>query len=172
VTVYLQHVRLVTRTKDVDDAGTDDGVELWYFVTNILGDYGGSLGARDRWQVWSLNNAGDDRERGRTDVYEKSLILSEIAQKVGGYDIPQGVEFDDMEKVRRVPFYLKIKGPDWWKIENYSLYGKFKEIVSFDLPVVDRGWVLMARDVKDIELSADNCEASAWHQILINGPLA
>jgi hypothetical protein len=167
VSVYLQQIRLVTRTKDVSDAGTDDGVELWYFVTKIPNDYQGTLGVRDFWQVWSLDNSGDDRERGQTDVYERSLILTEIAQ----YGIPQGVVFGDMERVRRVPFYLKIKGPDWWKIDNYSLYGRFKELVSLNLPIVDRGWVLMAQEINDVQLSTDSREASVWHQILINGPL-
>lgn len=61
-------------------------------------------------------------------MYEESLDLSDIGEIVNGYPIPPGMKFSEFDRVTRVPFYLKINGPDWWKIERYSLLVSSKRL--------------------------------------------
>lgn len=173
MSVILQRVRLYTTTKNEPDAGTDSGVELQYFVkTARLASESPPLKIRYGWEKWNLDNPWDDRERGRTDMYEISLQdLSDVGSIVGGIHIPSGVHFGSFEEVRMKPFYLRIRGSDWWKIDHYFLYGLFKELPSPLTHVIDHGWLLMAEQTADVELSTDDEEGSKWHQILINGPL-
>jgi len=169
----LQRIRLYTTTKDEPDAGTDSGVELWYFVSTArLTTESQPLRVRQGWKKWNLDNPWNDRECGRTDMYELSLEdLSDVGLIIGGVHIPSGVEFQSLDDVRQRPFYLKILGEDWWKIESYVLYGLFKEVPQPLTGINDLGWVEMARLNQYVELSEDVEEGSKWHQILINGSL-
>lgn len=173
MSVHLRGIRLYVTTKDEPDAGTDSGVELHYF-TSTARLHGEELRSREGWQVWNLNNPGNDRERGQTDLYEISLEdLSDVGKIVGGLHIPPGVAFRNFAEVRLTPFYLRIKGDDWWKIESYMLYGWFQEVRE-PIPtggIQDWGWLQMAERTRDVELSTDDSEGSRWHQICITGTL-
>lgn len=172
MSLHLQRIRLYVTTKDAPNAGTDSGVELWYFVkTARLTN--GSLRVRHGWKKWELDNPWDDRERGRTDLYQISLEdLSDVGQSIGGQQVPRGVAFQNFDDVRLAPFYLKIKGDDWWEIDSYVLYGLFKEMLT-PIPsgIINHGWLPIAQLNSDVELSEDVTEGSRWHQILINGNL-
>ncbi len=85
--------------------------------------------------------------------------------------MPDGICFETMDEVRHHPFYLKILGDDWWKIDSYAMFGKFAFIPDPLTHIDDLGWVEMARLQTDVELSSDDAEGSRWHEIEINGSL-
>jgi hypothetical protein len=174
VTMFvLQRARLNLTTKDEPDAGTDSGVRLHYFTSTarLVWD-SNELRHRQGWQRWDLDKPWDDRKPGRTDTYEIDLMqFSDVDLNVGGISIPNGAGFATIEEVRRRPYYLEIRGDDWWKMDDYVMYGLFKHIPNPLTHIDNLGWVEMARLEADTELSVDDREGSRWHQILINGSL-
>jgi hypothetical protein len=90
------------KTSDVADAGTDSDVSLKLCGTNVC------TRARD------IDNPGDDRERGKTDVYNKT--------------------WEDVGTVNRVCIYMEA-GSDWHLEWIHVKYGDQEVKFAYD------GWV-------------------------------
>jgi hypothetical protein len=149
---WLDKVRLVVTTKDVANAGTDDRVDLEYFLDN-------------EWKAERLNHAWDDRERGRTEMYEVDIEPPALGTSID----PPGHEIGNWSDVKQTRFRLRIRGNDAWLIDSYFLLGHFYDSVSH--PAKDLGWHLMAYRDDDVWMSTDNTEGRELFDIEINGPL-
>jgi len=170
MSVHLQKIRLFATTKDLPDAGTDSGVELWFYVNSNPWTTFPNKG----WNRTNLDHPWDDRERGRTEMYEIDFQVGNIGVSVSGTPVPKGIAYSDFTNARTGSFWLKMKGNDWWKIDHYYLLGYFKElrhvpgtIDSFQ--TIDHGWLLMARRDGDVDMSTDPTEGKTWHLIELNG---
>ena len=169
MSVHLQRIRFLTTTKDEKGAGTDDGVDLWYHVNNHLWTTLRPLG----WYAEELNHKLNDRERGRTDMYELDFRRG-VGVSVSGTSVPQGIAFNDFTHARTGSFWLRMKGKDWWKLDHYYLLGDFRELRHLPDTIdsfnnIHYGWLMMARREGDVEMSTDPSEGQTWHHIELNG---
>jgi hypothetical protein len=126
------------------------------------------------WNRLNLDHRWDDREQGRTEMYEVDFQEGDIGINISGTNVPRGIAFNDFNHARTASFWLRMKGDDWWKIDHYNLLGYFKElrhvpgtIDSFQ--TIDHGWLLMARRDGDVDMSTDPSEGKTWHFIDLNG---
>ena len=170
MSVHLQKIRFFATTKDVKNAGTDSGVEMWYYVKYHPWTTYPNLG----WNAKNLNHRWNDRERGRTEMYEIDFQGGNIGKNVSGTPVPKGIAFNDFSHARTATFWLKMKGRDWWKINHYYLMGYFRELRhvpgTIDMfEIKDHGWLLMARRDGDVDMSKDPSEGKTWHLIDLNG---
>jgi hypothetical protein len=169
MSIHLQRVRLSVTTGKGKNDGTDDAVFLDFNVRpHPLSSYG-STG----WQRENLDTPDNDRERGRTDVYnlnftsvadDQDVIVGVGASVYTTFSIPEGIAFDSFEKVRDMPFFLILNGDDFWKLASYNLMGHFME--SWTPPnaidsnvIYDHGWLLLTAHDVSIGLSQDPDEA-------------
>lgn len=152
MTIWLEKLRLIVTTKDVTDAGSDERVDLEYVLDNEL-------------KSVRLNHPWDDREQGRTEMYEIAVDQA----SVGTANDPPGREIGTWNDVKNIPVRLRIYGNDAWLIDDYLLIGYFHDSVTF--PARDLGWYLMAYGESDIWLSTDSNEGAEVVNIEINGPL-
>lgn len=170
MSVHLQKIRYIATTKDQPDAGTDSGVELWFYVNSDPWTTFPTKG----WNQQDLDHSWNDRERGRTEMYEVDFQGGDIQLNLSGTPVPKGIGFQDFTHSRTGSFWLRMKGSDWWRIDHYYLIGYFKElrhvpgtIDSFQ--TIDHGWLLMARRDGDVDMSTDPSEGKTWHFIELNG---
>lgn len=179
MSIILQRIRLTVTTGSGKNDGTDDPVVLDFNVSN----HPSSSYNRTGWQRVSLDNPGNDREPGQTDLYDvnfttttsySGLIEGAGVEVSTTVNIPEGMAFDSFEKVREMPFFLIIRGSDLWRISHYHLMGYFRES-WFPPNTIDsnatynHGWLLMATHDTAIALSKDSGEAPRpFHLITIN----
>lgn len=127
MSIHLQRVRLFATTKDERDAGTDSGVDLWFYATkHSLTTY-----PTKGWNHQELDHSWDDRERGRTEMYEVDFQGGDLGMSLSGTPVPRGIAFNDLNHARTGMFWLQMKGDDWWKIDHYYLLGYFKELSTY-----------------------------------------
>lgn len=175
--VRLQTLRLYITTKDVERARTDDKVFLQI-------DLSGKAVPLVR-----LNNPGNDRERGKTDFYEVSLIdgvkLSDAngeevsvssSGSITSASVPPGVEFESWEALRQLPIFLVTTGANAWRFFKYHLLGEvvYLDPVSnpIDAPysILFHDWLLLSSRDGDVVLSTqDDDGGDPRHQLVING---
>lgn len=180
MSIVLQEFRLFITTEYGRNDGTDDSVFLDFNIkANNLSSY-----PYTGWKRIDLNNSGDDREPGNTDLYDVKFypvsasnggITVEIAiDSSTTVHIPPGIAFDGFEDLRGMPFFLILGGNDKWRIKHYFLMG---HIVETWVPpnaidsnkTYDHGWILMASNDTSFCLSGDPSEApSPFHVIDIN----
>ena len=152
---WLDKVRLVVTTKDIANAGTDDRIDLEYFLDN-------------EWKSERLNHAWDDRERGRTEMYEVEIEPPDLVNSTD----PPGYPLDNWSDVKQTRFRLRTHGNDAWLIDCYFLLGHFYGAgATLTQPKEDLGWHLMAYTDGDVWMSTDNSEGRELLDIEINGPL-
>ncbi len=170
MSVHLQKIRFFATTKDEAYAGTDTGVELWIYVaSNSLTTF-----PTTGWHTQNLDHSWDDRERGRTEMYELDFQEGEFGTSISGTPVPKGIAFSDFTQARTGSVWLRAKGKDWWKIDHYYLLGYFKELSHVSgtidsFQTIDHEWLLMARRDGDVDMSTDPSEGYAWHSIDLNG---
>ena len=170
MSVHLMKTRLLATTKDEPSAGTDSGVELWYWVNS----HSWTTFPTKGWNASNLDHSWNDRERGRTEMYEVDFQGGDIGISVSGTTVPRGVAYNDLVQARTGTFWIRMKGDDWWKIDSYFLLGYFKELSHVpgtidSFSTTDLGWLLMARRDADVNMSTDPGEGKTWHHIELNG---
>jgi hypothetical protein len=169
MSIHLQKIRLIITTKDEPYAGTDSEVELRFYVNH----HSRTTFPTKGWHKFKLDNPWNDRERGRTDMYE--IDFEEEVIEGADPTAPRGIAFNNFEAAHSANFRLKIKGNDWWKIDQYTLLGYFLETKPIpasgagEEEVIDHGWRLMAQRDDDLEMSTDESEGVASHSIVLNG---
>jgi hypothetical protein len=170
MSVHLQQIRFFATTKDQPEAGTDSGVEFWFYVN----DHSLTTFPTSGWNRQVLDHPWDDREKGRTELYEIDFKAGDTAISLSGTTVPRGIAFNDFTHARTASFTLRMRGDDWWRIDHYYLLGHFKElrhvpgtIDSFE--TINHGWLLMSRRDADVDMSTDPTEGMAWHFIDLNG---
>jgi len=170
MSIHLQRVRFFATTKNQKNAGTDSGVDMWYYVNNHPWTTHPDKG----WNTKTLNHSWNDRERGRTEMYEIDFRTGEYGMAVSGTTVPKGIAFKDWYEARSFGIWLRMKGDDWWKIDHYYLLGYYQELQYVEGTIdsfrtLNHDWLLMARRDDDVELSTDPSEGKTWHQIILNG---
>ncbi len=176
--IKLHALKIILKTADVENAGTDSGLYLHYFINNHYATNTGPAG----WNLDKLDNKWNDREQGRSDIYEIDFIKRQIP---GGHGGPNsgGIGYNDFEQVKRATFYLRIDGDDMWSISEYFILGNFTEYVETELrgiePVKNHGWILMGStlpkigvknsDASHVNLSTVASEGSSWFKLDFNG---
>jgi hypothetical protein len=169
MSVHLQTVRLFATTENRPNAGSDDGVEFWFHVDpHLLTTY-----TPAGWNAVTLSHPWDDRERGRTEMYEVSFKAGDVEVAVSGTIVPRGLAFNDFAHARSASFWVRMRGNDWWRIDHYYLVGRFKELEHIpgtidSFRTIDHGWLLIARREGDVDMSTDPSEGVAWHHIALN----
>jgi len=178
MSIILQQIRLFITTGTGKHDGTDDTVFLDFNIKeNSLSSY-----EQTGWQRVNLDNPGNDREPGKTDLYDVKFFPQSSSGIIEGtgvgtwtpLNIPPGIAFDGFENLREMPFFLILDGNDAWKIEQYILVGHVVE--SWFPPntidsnrTYDHGWILMATGTASFKLSRDTAEAPrSFHVIDIN----
>lgn len=169
MTVHLQSVRFVVRTKDEPDAGTDSPVDMRYWVTP-----GSSTSLSAGWQTAVLDHSWDDRERARTEMYQIDIPEAAFAISLSGTTVPTGIRYASFVEARTAQFVIRTGGDDLWKIDCYHLLGHFIEMAFVpgtidEFRVQDLGWRLMASAENDIVMSTDSREGLTSHPIAMNG---
>ena len=172
MSVHLQKVRVTHTTSTREHAGTDDRVDLRFFIDpNAWSTY-----PHKGWRDFKLDSSRDDRQRGAKETYELDLTIGDIGISVSGVIVPRGIAFPSFARVRSAALFLRIKGSDWWQARNYRVEGLFKElrpvpgtIDSFE--IVDHGWLVMTERTTVLEMSTDSSEGVTWHHLIIDGPL-
>lgn len=176
--VKLHALKIILKTADVPDAGTDSKLHLYYFIDNHPLTNTGPAG----WNLDELDNKWNDRERGRSDIYEIDFIKRQIAGGFGGVN-SGGIAFDDFEQVKRAGFYLRIDGDDMWSISEYFILGQFTEYIEegdIGIQLIkNHGWILMGStlpktgfmdsDAPHVSLSTDASEGSRGFRLDFNG---
>ncbi|MEE9362252.1 MAG: hypothetical protein V3U92_06615 [Cellulophaga sp.] len=175
--VKLRALKIILKTADVKDAGTDDSVHLSYFIGVHYGTNTGPAG----WNLDELDKKWDDRERGRSDIYEIDFIKRQIAGGHGGVN-SGGIAFDNFEKAKAASFKLQIDGNDAWTISEYFVLGEFVEYVEYNERPIEsyknHGWILMGStppktgfqdsDSPHVTLSTDPSEGASEFKLDFN----
>jgi hypothetical protein len=172
MSIHLQQLQITHTTANVSDAGTDDTVDLRFFIDpHSLMTY-----PFKGWRTIKLDSSRDDRKRGVTESYSIDLTSGDIGISVSGTSVPRGIAFDSFARVRSAAFFLVIRGSDWWRAQNYRVLGLFKElrfiggtIDSFE--VVDHGLLAMSMRSTPLDMSTDSSEGVTWHHLVIDGAL-
>jgi hypothetical protein len=167
VSVHLEAVRFFATTSSERGAGTDDGVSFRYNV-----DAEGLNSPPAGVHTVRLDHGWNDRQRGRTEMYEIEFRPGEEARSRPGTDVA-GIQFRDFDGVMRQRFELVMEGNDAWKIDHYYVLGRFAELEHVSGTIdefrrIDHGWILIARREGDITLSTDSMEGISIHRIRLN----
>jgi hypothetical protein len=176
MSIHLQKMRLYATTKDQNNAGTDDGVDLWMYIDPHSLTTFPLQKPPERWLIQKLDHDNyNDRERGRTDSYDVDFQGGDLGMALSGTSVPRGIAFNDWVAARSFPIFLRMKGNDWWRIDSYSLLGYFQELSYVpgtidSFKVINHYWRLMAQQSEDIDMSTDPSEGTKWHHIQLNGP--
>ena len=174
MSVHIQRIRLYTRTKDERNAGTDDHVHLdWRMPNHMWSTYEKAIGGST--PTFRLDNPWDDRERGRTDMFEIDLQRGTEDIIVNGTTVPRGVAFHSWSHAKGTSISLQALGNDLWRMDHYLLFGDFEELrvapgTTDQLQRVDHGWLLMAFHEGDVNLSKNPDEGLQFYPLNLNGP--
>lgn len=167
MSVHLEAVRFFATTMDEREAGTDDGVLLRYHV-----DREGPGTPPAGWHTVELNHGWNDRERGRTEMYETDFSPGEDIEVIISGTHVGGIRFRDFDEAMRQRFQLVMQGDDAWKIDHYYLLGRFTELDPLpgtsESRRIEHGWLLIASRERDITLSTDPDEGIRVHEIRLN----
>jgi hypothetical protein len=178
MSVILKEIRLIIATDVGSNDGTDDPVYLDFNIKEHPDSSYQSTG----WQRVNLDNPGNDREPGNTDLYEIKFFPEDSSGIIEGVgvgtsttvNIPPGIAFNRFENLREMPFFLLLHGNDMWKIKLYILMGHVMETwwppnaIDSNL-TYDHGWILLASNATSFKLSKETNEAPrSFHCIDIN----
>ena len=172
MSIHLQQMRVTHTTANISDAGTDDRVDLQFFIDPHPRTSYPFRG----WRTIKLDSARDDRKRGVTESYPIDFTEGNIGINVSGTNVPRGIAFESFARVRCAAFFLVIRGSDWWRAQNYRVEGHFEEMRfipgSIDSSeIVDHGWLEMSVRSLPLDMSTDSSEGVAWHHLIIDGAL-
>ena len=169
---YLQRARFTVHTKKQFLAGTNSTVKLCYKIEEKHNHPKLEPGVHSMVldHPWH-----DDFQSGKSDSYEVSFGTGKIGKSFMGRPMLNGVQFETLDDARKMEFYLRIEGNDQWIFDRYALAGFFMEVrprpgSTDEYEEVELGWLEMARNEGDVEMSSDPNEGCEEYPIELNGP--
>lgn len=169
--VFLQRVRFTVHTKDQFLAGTNSNVKLYFQVEKENGypEVESGLVGFDLDHPYH-----DDFQSGKADSYEIEFGSGESKKTRGGVAVPNGLRFESLDAVRKLPVHLEIEGSDRWIFDRYRVGGYFQEMRPAagspdKMEVVDLGWLEMARANDEVAMSTNEREGVDAYAIELNG---
>lgn len=154
MSIHLQKVRLFVTTSNRSSSGTDSDVFFYFYVPD-----GSFTTYPDKgWRSVEIDNPGDDRERGDTDLYEVDFTIGDIGVNISGTNVPRGIGYANFVDVHGSSFWLRMGGSDMWRANHYHLLGYFKELryvpgTIDSFAEHDLGWRLMASRDNDFTMN-------------------
>jgi hypothetical protein len=169
---YLQRVRFTVHTKKQFFAGTNSTVKLCYRIEEKHGHPGLEPGLHSTVldHPWH-----DDFRSGKSDSYEVSFGAAKVGKSSTERPPLDGLRFEALDDARQMQFRLRIEGSDQWVFDRYALAGYFMEArpvpgSTDEFQEVELGWLEMARNQGDVEMSSDPNEGSEEYPLELNGP--
>lgn len=173
MSLHLHRIRFSVRTKNSFLAGTNSKVALYF---NIEEDHLNTELEPGLHSIELDHPFHDDFQRGQTDSYELSFGSESSGKERGGTSIPPGIQFSDLEHLRKMHFHIEIDGSDKWILDRYMLAGFIREMRPIadtkDWETIEHGWVELAKHSGEIAMSTDPAEGVARHEIPITAKLS